>query len=156
MPVHDYSPGDQSMETTRRQGQGRWLRVVRRGPGQRRNWLALLGLVCLACLPPKDERLTCDDLLEASEVRYGDLEALVTSAVDEKGCGVADCHGADTANQGLRFDTPSTAYDALTTRLDAIYGQVSSGEMPEDGDRWDEADLRLLRSWYCNGSFPSP
>ena len=118
-------------------------------------WLALSSLPLIACLPPKAERLTCDDLLEPSEVRYSDLEALVTSSED-KGCGVADCHGSDEANQGIRFDGASVAYDALTTRADDIYGQVASGEMPEGGTRWDEGDLRLFRSWYCNGSFPAP
>jgi hypothetical protein len=118
-------------------------------------WLPIIGLSLIACLPPKEERLDCDDVLQASEANYSDLEALVTS--DEgKGCGVADCHGSEEANQGLRFDNPNSAYDALTTRADDIYGQVASGEMPEGGTRWDESDLRLFRSWYCNGSFPAP
>lgn len=112
-------------------------------------------MLLIACLPPKGERLACDDLLEPSEVRYSELEALVTSN-EGKGCGVADCHGSDEANQGLRFDTASSAYDALTSRVDDIYGQVASGEMPEGGTRWEESDLQLLRSWYCNGSFPGP
>jgi hypothetical protein len=118
-------------------------------------WLALSSLPLCACLSPKDERLTCDNLLEPSEVRYSDLEALVTSG-EGKGCGVADCHGSEQANQGIRFDTASNAYDALTTRVEDIYGQVASGEMPQGGTRWEESDLRLLRSWYCNGSFPAP
>jgi hypothetical protein len=118
-------------------------------------WLALSSLPLIACLPPNAERLTCNDLIEPSEARYSELEALVTAS-EGKGCGVADCHGSEQANQGLRFDTASEAYDALTTRADDIYGQVASGEMPAGGTHWDESDLRLFRSWYCNGSFPAP
>jgi hypothetical protein len=116
--------------------------------------LALLALsATTACFPAAPEKLTCDDVLPAGQVEYGDLVSLISSD-SAKGCAAGECHGGETQEQGLRLDSPSLIFEELTTRTDVIYAMVASGEMPAEGVRWDEADLRLFRSWYCDGALP--
>lgn len=92
--------------------------------------------------------LHCGDLLPEESVHYDDVVALMVEP-SSKSCG--SCHNTDTPLAGYNFEGRGVAYDALTTKMEIVYGQVASGKMPEDGERWDEDDLRLLRSWYCYG-----
>jgi hypothetical protein len=123
-------------------------------------WRRLLGCAVFglsssvaACVAKAPERLTCDDISAPGDAEFSQLAALI-SGTEEKGCADGKCHGAPTQEQGLRLDTPSLIYEELTTRTDTIYAMVASGEMPDDGTRWDDNDLRLFRSWYCNGALP--
>jgi len=118
-------------------------------------WVSVLSCLCVSCLPPKAERLNCDDLLEPAQVQYSTLQAQI-SGQGEKGCAFPACHGAEVANHGIRFDDAGSTYDALTSRIDDIYGQLAAGTMPRGATRWEASDLQLLRSWYCYGSFPAP
>jgi hypothetical protein len=98
--------------------------------------------------------MTCDDLLPAEQATFDDLVELMTQESPDKGCAEAKCHGSEEAEVGYRFDERAAIYDALTTHVDAVYAQVASGEMPPNGrERWNERDLQLLRTWYCNGAF---
>jgi hypothetical protein len=99
------------------------------------------------------ERLTCDDVLPPGEVKYSDLESLI-GGMSEKGCAFSECHGGNAQQRGLRLDSPALIFDELSTRTDLIYAMLASGQMPAQGTRWDEADLRVFRSWYCDGGFP--
>ena len=118
-------------------------------------WLgAVFWLGAGGCVAPAPERLTCDDVLSPSQFENGDLEALI-SGTSGKGCADGGCHDGKTRQQGLRLDSSVYVYEELSTRPDILYAMVASGEMPAgNGTRWDEADLRLFRSWYCNGGFP--
>ena len=122
----------------------------------RRHPLVVAGLFC-ACALPEQERIHCDDILGPEQASFSQLKLLVTnSGGNDKGCSASSCHGSDDAEHGYRFDEDSAIYDALTTHIDSVYAQVASGEMPpEGGAPWNEEDLRLLRSWYCNGAFPN-
>lgn len=106
-----------------------------------------------ACVAKAPDRLTCDDISAPDNAQFSQLAALI-SAPDGKGCADGKCHGAPTQEQGLRLDTPSLIYEELTTRTDTVYAMVASGEMPDHGTPWDANDLRLFRSWYCNGALP--
>lgn len=113
--------------------------------------LALLA----GCFPPEDERLTCDDVAPPGSFDYGTLEQLV--ALDEiggKGCVAAPCHSAATQRAGVRLDTPELVYDELSGSPEKYYELLVSGEMPHDGEAWNEDELRIFRSWYCAGAFP--
>ncbi len=118
---------------------------------------ALHGAVVLglSCVAPQDERIHCDDTLAPAQATFADVKSLVIETEsNEKGCSAANCHGADEAEQGYRLDADSVIYDALTTHIESVYAQVATGEMPpEGGERWTADDLRVLRSWYCNGAF---
>jgi hypothetical protein len=74
--------------------------------------------------------------------------------ISEKGCAFSACHAGETQAHGLRLDSPGAVFDALSTRPDALYAMLASGRMPKDGTAWSEEDLRLFRSWYCDGGFP--
>ena len=131
-----------------------------RGPRQTRGiWLSVVLGVSLgaalvpSCVAPADNTINCDNIRTPEEARFSDIEALV--ALPGKGCAAADCHGDEEANGGYRFDERSLIYDAFTAHIDAVYGQVASGKMPEEGTRWSDDDLELVRSWYCNGSYPN-
>lgn len=101
-----------------------------------------------ACAPQADLAIECDDLAPADEARFPAVAALVTDP-GPRGC--AGCHNTDSPVAGLNFEGPGVAWDALTTRPELIYAQVASGAMPEDGVRWSEGELRLLRTWLCDG-----
>jgi len=45
-------------------------------------------------------------------------------------------------------------YDEFSHRPEKFYAVLASGIMPEEGTRWSDDDLKLLRSWYCTGAFP--
>lgn len=126
---------------------GRWAAFV----------LALSGSCAVAfatsCIAPSKDRISCDDILPPDQARFSSIQELVLSP--GKGCSASDCHGSEQASQGYRFDKRSVIYDGFTAHIDAVYGQVASGKMPEDGVRWSDADLRLVRSWHCNGSYPN-
>jgi hypothetical protein len=115
--------------------------------------LVLLGSA-VACVAPAPERLTCDDVLSPDQFKTADLEALM-SGTSGKGCAAEECHDGKTREEGIRLDSSVYIYEELSTRTDILYAMVASGEMPAGGGtRWDEGDLRLFRSWYCNGGFP--
>jgi hypothetical protein len=109
-------------------------------------------LAANACYPPERQRISCDDLLPPQEASFTRLTTLVFD--DLKGCSATACHGVATQKAGLRLDEPNLIYEEFTSRSEVIYSMVSSGEMPDGGVRWDDADLRLFRSWYCAGAFP--
>jgi hypothetical protein len=108
-------------------------------------WLAFAALV-VGC-GNAHEKVTCDDVGPAD---FKAVAQLVTSAT-AKGC--ARCHNTRTPVYGYNFEGPAVSWDALVNRMDSVYAQLASGEMPKDGERWSEADLRVLRSWYCHGGF---
>jgi hypothetical protein len=119
--------------------------------------LALLGTAsgfALGCVAPATERLTCDDTLSPGQFQTSDLQALI-AGTSGKGCAAEGCHDGATREEGFRLDSSVYIYEELSTRADILYAMIASGEMPAgDGTRWDENDLRLFRSWYCNGGFP--
>lgn len=121
-------------------------------PPMRLHTPLMLGILLWGC-GSGDDALDCHDLLAPDQTHYSQLEALFLHK-GGKGCASSDCHGDSDANNGYRFDVPSEVYDALTTRPDIIYGEIAAGSMPQGGTHWSEADLRLFRSWYCNGEFP--
>jgi mono/diheme cytochrome c family protein len=111
-----------------------------------------MSCVCLALLgacSSEAPQLHCDDLLPASESGYARVAELVVEP-GSKTCG--SCHNTDTPLGGYNFEGRGVAYDALRTKMPTIYTQVASGGMPEKGESWSDADVRLLRSWYCYGA----
>jgi hypothetical protein len=127
---------------------------MREPPGALACLGALLVLGASSCVAPASERLTCDDVLAPSQLDDADLEALI-SGTSGKGCAGEGCHDAKTRQEGFRLDSSVYIYEELSTRPDILYAMVASGEMPAgDGTRWDADDLRLFRSWYCQGGFP--
>ncbi|MEO8181680.1 MAG: hypothetical protein ABI895_22830 [Deltaproteobacteria bacterium] len=117
--------------------------------------LALLGIASgFGCVAPVAERLTCDDTLSPAQFKTSDLETLI-AGTSGKGCAAEGCHDGATREEGFRLDSSVYIYEELSTRADILYAMIASGEMPAgDGTRWDQDDLRLFRSWYCNGGFP--
>ena len=112
-----------------------------------------VSLVILAgCMAPESERLSCRDTLPAEQAPFSSLTALVLDPL--KGCTASGCHAADTQQHGVRLDQPELIYEEFAKRPDDVYALLASGEMPEDGVRWTDDDLRLFRAWYCHGSFP--
>ncbi len=114
---------------------------------------AMLALTALLACSDANERIDCNDLLPASEASFSQIRELVLSRA--KGCAASDCHGSEVAEKGYRLDEPALIYDEFTNRIDSMYAQIASGEMPEGGRRWSEQDLRLVRTWYCNGASPN-
>lgn len=104
------------------------------------------------CMAPGSERLSCADTLPADQAPFSSLTTLVLDPL--KGCTATGCHAADTQQHGVRLDQPELIYESFSTRSDDVYALLASGQMPEDGVRWNEDELRLFRSWYCNGAFP--
>lgn len=97
-----------------------------------------------------DHALECKDLLPAGSVSFRDVTARVIEG-GSKSCAL--CHNTATPIYGYNFELPGVAYDALTNHMAPIYRQLASGRMPKDGTRWTEDDLRVLRTWYCDGAF---
>src|SRR3954462_12192637 len=113
----------------------------------------LLG-AATSCVAPAPDRLTCDNVLPPDQFKDSDLTTLI-SATSGKGCAAEGCHDGATRQEGFRLDSDVYIYEELSTRADILYAMIASGEMPAGGGtRWDEDDLRLFRSWYCNGGFP--
>ncbi len=96
------------------------------------------------------EQLNCDDILPAEQTSYHELALIITNTQDPRNC--SQCHNGDEPARGLNLETPQSAYFTLRDRIDRIYANVATGEMPEDGLTWGEPELRLLRSWYCRGA----
>jgi hypothetical protein len=116
-------------------------------------WLPLTALVfSSACYPPKSERLTCDDVYAAEAVDFRTLQALVKD--EQKGCLAPACHSGEGQPKGLRLDTDDVVYEEFSTRTDQLYEVLASGQMPDQGTRWSDEDLKIFRSWYCSGAFP--
>lgn len=103
-------------------------------------------------MPPESERLSCRDTLPPEQTSFSSLTALVLDPL--KGCTASGCHAADTQQHGVRLDQPELIYEEFAVHPGDVYALLASGEMPEDGVRWTDDDLRVFRSWYCNGSFP--
>lgn len=123
----------------------------------------LAGLASLAtsCLAPQKERIDCSNALAPDQAGFTRVAALFQGS-EGQGCAAGNCHGSERAEKGYRFDKNSALYDALTARMDSIYAQVASGEMPPEEETgvlevrtWSETELRILSSWYCNGAFPN-
>ncbi len=105
----------------------------------------------LACSP---STASCDDLLPLEVARYPIVSEMFTAS-GSKGC--VQCHNTREPVYGLNFEGPAVTFDALTTRFDVIYDQLETGRMPQGGVRWSRDDLRILRSWYCQGAvYESP
>ncbi len=109
-----------------------------------------MGLV-VACAEPTQTTLRCHDLSPAGTAGFTALFGLVAAAGEAKSC--SDCHNARTPIHGYDFEGKAAAYDALSTKAKIVYAQVASGNMPKVGEPWDEADLQLYRTWYCDGAF---
>jgi hypothetical protein len=124
--------------------------------------LALTGTVALAahlaasaCFGPESERLSCDDVLPAGAADFREIQVLMTiNQEGSKGCANEPCHNANTQRRGLRLDTPELVYDEVSQRPELFYSILASGLMPQHGERWTDEDLKVLRSWYCDGAFP--
>ncbi|AKU93164.1 hypothetical protein [Vulgatibacter incomptus] len=114
-------------------------------------WSRLAGLAAgaLLALAGCSSSPNCDDLLPAGSASFRDVAPMFTDK-GPKGC--AQCHNTKEPVYGLNFEGPAVTYDALNRRFDAIYDQVETGSMPRKGERWTQADLKLLRSWYCQGA----
>ena len=104
------------------------------------------------CMAPDSERLSCRGTLPPEPASFSSLTALVLDPL--KGCTASGCHAADTQQHGVRLDQPELIYEEFAQHPDDVYALLASGQMPEDGVRWSEDDLRLFRSWYCEGAFP--
>jgi len=114
-------------------------------------WLVAIAVIaCAAACGRDNEQLNCRDLLPAEQTHFSDLAAIITDQNDDRSCGA--CHNASSPAFYLDLGTPRAAYFTLRDRIDRVYAQVASGEMPQDGQSWGGADLRLLRSWYCRGA----
>jgi hypothetical protein len=103
-------------------------------------------------MAPESERLSCRDTLPPAQASFSSLTALVLDPL--KGCTASGCHAADTQQHGVRLDRAELIYEEFAVHPGEVYALIASGEMPEDGVRWTEDDLRLFRSWYCAGAFP--
>lgn len=122
------------------------------GRGRPLSGLLLAGAVWVSgCGSPWE--LHCDDLLPREQATYTQVKALMVEP-GAKSC--SGCHNTRTPVRDLNFEGPGVGYDALVSRPQIIYEQVASGEMPEGGQRWSEDDLRVLRTWYCNGALYEP
>lgn len=101
------------------------------------------------------QQTNCDNLLPAAETSYIALAQIVTDTNDARNC--AACHYGSAPVAGLNLESAASSYFPLRDRFDTIYAQIASQDMPPleegDGTAWSEADLRLLRSWYCRGAF---
>lgn len=116
----------------------------------------------LACLPPQRERIDCANSLPAEQASFAQVKELFQSNTSGQGCAAGNCHGEDVAEKGYRFDEDSALFEALTVRMDSVYAQLASGEMPPPEEQdvlgvstWSDADLLVVSSWYCNGGFPN-
>ncbi len=97
-----------------------------------------------------ESQLDCQDLLPSTRASFSDVVALMVTP-GTKSC--SGCHHTRTPVRGYNFEGPGGTYDALVNRIDRIYVQIASGAMPKDvGEKWNEEDLRVLRSWYCYGA----
>lgn len=110
-----------------------------------------IAIVLAGCGSPYE--LHCDDLLPPEQATFTQVRALMVDP-GEKSC--SRCHNTRTPTRELNFEGPGVAYDALRSRPPIIYEQVASGEMPQGGPRWSDAELRVLRTWYCNGALYEP
>ena len=113
--------------------------------------LAFAGVLA-GCYEPQSERLSCDDVLPAGTYDFSRIQALVQDP--DKGCLASECHNAKTQEEGIRLDTEDLVYDEFSHRPEKFYAVLASGIMPDEGTRWSDDDLKLLRSWYCTGAFP--
>ena len=111
---------------------------------------ALLVSVGLTACGRSANQINCDDLLPAGEATYSAVAEIVTNTDDPRNCAV--CHNGADPLYNLNLGTPDAAYEDMVTQIDYIYGQVAGGNMPRNGQQWSAADLRLLRSWYCDGA----
>lgn len=109
-------------------------------------------LVLVACYPPQSERISCDDALPPEQASFSRLAALALDPL--KGCAADGCHSSYAPQRGLQLDKSTLIYEEFASNADVVYAMIASGKMPEDGVRWDDDDLRLFRSWYCDGAFP--
>lgn len=112
--------------------------------------LMLIVCVALASCGRSANQINCDNLLPAGEATYSAVAAIVTSTADPRNCAV--CHNGADPLFNLNLATPNAAYEDMVTQIDRIYAQIAGGTMPKDGERWSEADVQLLRSWYCDGA----
>jgi hypothetical protein len=111
-----------------------------------------LHFLSVACYPPASDRISCDGALPPGEASFNRLSALALDPL--KGCAADGCHSGDGPQRGLRLDRAALIYEEFSTNADVVYALLASGKMPDGGVRWDDDDLRMFRSWYCDGAFP--
>jgi len=109
-------------------------------------------LLCIACYPPRSEQISCDDTLPPGQASFDQLTALALDPL--KGCAADGCHSGYSPQRGVQLDRSTLIYEEFSSNAEVVYALVASGRMPEDGVRWDDDDLRTIRSWYCDGAFP--
>ena len=115
-----------------------------------RGWLSILAVAACVSCGRSANQINCDDLLPAGQASYMELATIVTSTDDERNCAV--CHNGADPLYDLNLGTPAAAYEDMVSQIDYIYGSVAGGNMPKHGQRWSDDDVRLLRSWYCEGA----
>ena len=114
-----------------------------------RRGVVVLALSLVACGRSANQ-INCKDLLPAGEATYSAVAAIVTSTDDPRNCAV--CHNGSDPLYNLNLGSPEAAYEDMVTQIDYVYAQIASGQMPQHGQRWSDDDVRLLRSWYCEGA----
>ncbi len=113
-------------------------------------WLVTLsGVYFFSCGAPPAARLDCSNLLPADQASFARVATLVTSS-SAKGC--AACHNTKSPTYGLNLEGPGVAWDAFATKMNLVYPLLATGQMPKGGEKWTDDELRLVRSWYCQGA----
>jgi len=112
---------------------------------------SILILAILAAGSCADSSLTpqCKDVLAPEQSSFSQVYSLFTTG--EKKC--SGCHSTSRPGNNYDLESKVGVYESLTTRFEIIYGQIASGNMPEDEDSWSFGELKVLESWYCNGGF---
>jgi len=63
------------------------------------------------------------------------------------------CHGVDAAGGIAMFDSSSNPqYTTITSNLERIISEVSSGGMPKNGQRFTQSQVDLLQTWETEGT----
>jgi hypothetical protein len=114
-------------------------------------WLLLLAPLALSCGSPYE--LRCEDTVAPEQATFREIRELV---VEKNATSCSRCHNARTPIVSLNFETSGAAFDGLLTRRSAVYEQIASGHMPLNGPAWSEEQVRVLRSWYCQGAPYAP
>ena len=62
------------------------------------------------------------------------------------------CHSSEEPVFGYDFSPLQTAYESARDKVEFIYPQLVSGDMPKYSDPYDAEKLKSFRTWYCNGA----
>jgi hypothetical protein len=99
----------------------------------------------MSCGGAEEERLTCHDILPEEASGFAEVSGLLM-----RYCG--GCHHASSLVYGYDFGTPESVYRSVIYKSDIVYAQMATGEMPPDGPKLEDEQLRVFRSWYCRGA----